>query len=257
MSFSNKAFLFGADRIATAISGGTRFKHTFGGPHDRNGASREDCNGILLHLLHRLDLTDPAIPIAIPGVRWLPFYYCFDFRANDIGYQLLSEKTLVTFFRTDDPHVTHEESWPDDDYPLEFPKSTIAITAYDYDPTNLENAYAWAGIFGIDKLSKTDRALARKRMAEEMDSFGYHVPKTQKELEALLSSPFVQGKPNDNCMNPSCPNHKRFGQLATIALMPAEPVAGVHTFGRWGTEVELIFQMCKMCHTIRVGNQCT
>ena len=36
---------------------------------------RYDCDGILIHLLHRLDLTDPAIPFSIPGLRWLPLYY--------------------------------------------------------------------------------------------------------------------------------------------------------------------------------------
>ena len=64
------------------------------------------------------DLDDPAIPIGIPGIRWLPFYYCFDFRANDLGYRLVSEESLVTFFPDDDPNVTHHEEWPAEDYPL-------------------------------------------------------------------------------------------------------------------------------------------
>ncbi len=84
-------------------------------------SSRKDCNGILIHLLHRLNLDDPAIPIAIPGIRWLPFYYCFDFRANDLGYRLITEDSLVTFFPDDDPNVADREEWPDEDYPLEFP----------------------------------------------------------------------------------------------------------------------------------------
>jgi hypothetical protein len=136
-----KTFLFGEYRIATATSGRSNYGHTFGGPHDRKGTSRADCNGILIHLLHRLDLTDPAFPLTIPGVRWLPFYYCFDFRANDLGYRLISDDELVTFFPDDDPNVSKQESWPDDDYPPEFPKSGIKVAAYDYDPTDLEDAY--------------------------------------------------------------------------------------------------------------------
>src|SRR5262249_18125580 len=151
-------FLFGENRIATATSGRSKYGHTFGGPHDRKGTSRENCNGILIHLLHRLDLTDPAIPFSIPGVRWLPFYYCFDFRANDLGYRLISDDELVAFFPTDDPNVSNEESWPDDDYPLEFPKSKIRIGACAYDPTDLNDAYQWAGVFGIGKLTKRDQA---------------------------------------------------------------------------------------------------
>lgn len=252
-----KTFLLGDYTIATAAGGRGRYGHTFGGPHDRKGTSREDCGGILIHLLHRLDLNDPTIPIAIPGIRWLPFYYCFDFRASDIGYRLVSEESLIAYFPDDNPNVTDHEEWPDDDYPREFPKSSIKIASRGYDPTDLEDAYTWAGVFGIEKLSEADQAAAKKRAAKEMDGLGLLVPETESEFQEALSNPFVQGKPNDVCLNPHCPNHKKPGRLSTIALMPAEPVEGVHTFGRGGSDVQLIFQMCGKCYTIRVGNQCT
>ena len=134
-------------------------------------------------------------------------------------------------------------------------KNHIKIVPYDYDPTDLEDAYMWAGIFGIEKLAKADQAAAKKRVAEEMDELD--LPETEKEFQEALSSPFWQGKPDSSCLNPSCPNHKRKGQLSVMALMPAEPVKGIHTFGRWGAEVQLIFEMCGRCYTIRVSNQCT
>jgi hypothetical protein len=249
-------FLFGDYRIATATSGRCKYGHTFGGPHDRKGTSRLDCNGILIHLLHRLDLTDPAIPFTIPGIRWLPFYYCFDFRANDLGYRLISDEELVTFFPEDDPNVSKDESWPDDDYPLEFPKSSIKIAAYDYDPADLEDAYRWAGVFGIAKLSKRDQVAAKKRAAELAEGLGFYAPQTEEEFDEALSDPFMQGKPDNPCLNPKCSNRKKKSSLTTIALMPAEPVKGVHTFGRWGGGVQLIFQLCPKCYTVRVSNQC-
>ena len=238
------------------MAGRSEYAHTFGGPHDRRGADREDCSGILIHLLHRLDLTDPAIPFTIPGVRWLPFYYCFDFRANELGYRLISDEELVTFFPTDDPNVSTEESWPDEDFPLEFPKSSIKIAAYDYDPTDLEDAYRWAGVFGIGKLSESDQAAAKNRVAESMDTLGLGRPATEKDFDEALSSPFMQGKPDSPCLNPKCSNRNNKGQLIPIGLMPAEPLKGVHTFGRWGGGVQLIFRMCPRCYTIRVNNQC-
>lgn len=257
MATTLNTFLFGDYRIAAATTGRSKYGHTFGGPHDRKGTSRKDCDGILIHLLHRLDLTDPAIPIAIPGIRWLPFYYCFDFRANDLGYRLLSDEELVTFFPTDDPNVSKEESWPDDEgYPLEFPKSSIKIAPYEYDPTDLDDAYQWAGVFGIGKLSNRDQAAAKKRVAKLMDGLGLGVPETEKDFEEALSNPFMQGKPDTPCLNPNCSDRKRRGQLIPIALMPAEPVKGVHTFGRWGAGVQLIFRICPKCYTIRVSNQC-
>jgi hypothetical protein len=248
-------FLFGSHRIATATSGVGRYEHTFGGPPDRSGTSRQDCNGILIHLLHRLDLTDPAVPIAIPGVRWLPLYYCFDFRANDLGYRLLSDEELVTFFPDDDPNVSEEESWPGEGYPLEFPRSSITVAAHDYDPTDLDDAYRWAGVFGIGKLSQRDQAAAKQRVAELMDGLGFEGPETEEDFERALSSPFAQGKPDRTCLNPGCANRGQPGRLTTVALLPAEPVEGVHTFGLWGDGVQLIVQMCPKCYTIRVSNQ--
>jgi hypothetical protein len=256
MASALSTYLFGDGRIAAATSGRSRYGHTFGGPHDRRGTSREDCNGILIHLLHRLDLTDPAVPLAIPGVRWLPLYYCFDFRVNDLGYRLISDQELVTFFPTDDPNVTKKESWPDDDYPREFPRSGIKVADHAYDPTDLEDAYRWSGVFGIGKLSKRDQAAARRRVAELMDGLGLGVPETEQEFDEALCSPFMQAKPDSSCLNPECANGDKKGQLIPIALMPAEPVKGVHLFGRWGGGVQLIFLMCPRCHTIRVTNQC-
>ncbi len=256
MAKAHKTFVFGDNRIATASSGRGEYEHSFGGPHDRTGASRDECNGILIHLLHRLDLTDPAVPIAIPGVRWLPLYYCFDSRANDLGYRLTSDEDLVAFFPEDDPNVSDHEEWPGDDYPHEFPKSSIQVAAYNYDPTDLDDAYRWAGVFGIGKLSGRDQAAAKRRVAELVEGLGFHPPETEEEFDEALSSPFIQGKPDSPCLNPECPNRRRKGQLTTIALMPAEPVKGVQTFGRWGSSVQLIFLMCRECYTIRVTNQC-
>lgn len=251
-----RTYLFGDKCIATATSGRSRYGHTFGGPHDRKGTSRDDCNGILIHLLHRLDLTDPEIPLTIPGFRWLPIYYCFDFRANDLGYQLISDDELVTFFPTDDPHVSNEESWPDENYPTELPKSAIKIDAFDYDPTRLDDAYQWAGVFGIEKLSMRDKQAAKNRVAEFMDGLGYNAPETEKDFDDALSSPFKQGKPDMPCLNLKCSNRKKRGQLTTIAIVPAQPVEGIHTFGSLGGDVQLIVQKCPKCNTFRVSNQC-
>jgi hypothetical protein len=248
-------FLFGQGRIAAAVSGRGKYDHTFGGPHDRKGAGREACRGVLIHLLHRLDLTDPSIPIAVPGVCWLPLYYCFDFRVNDLGYRLLSDDAIEVFIPTDDPNVSDEEEWPGDGYPSEFPRSGIRIDHHDYDPTDLEDAYRWAGVFGISKLSSRDQAAAKRRAAEQAELFGSFTPEMDEEFEEALSSPFPQGRPNTPCLNPRCPNRSRKGSLHPIALMPAQPVKGVHTFGEYGGGVWLIFRMCPKCHSIRVSNQ--
>jgi hypothetical protein len=136
------------------------------------------------------------------------------------------------------------------------PKSHIKVAAYDYDPTDLGDAYRWAGVFGIGKLSKGDQAAAKERVAELMDGLGLGVPETEKDFAEALCSPFMQGKPDTPCLNPRCGNRKKRGSLTPIDLMPAEPVKGVHTFGPYGRGLQLIFQMCPRCYTIRVSNQC-
>lgn len=256
MATEPNTFLFGEDCIATASSGWGDFEHTFGGPHDRRGTSREECNGILIHLLHRFDLTDPVVPISIPGIRWLPLYYCFDFRVCDLGYRLISDEELVMYFPEDDPHVTDHEEWPEEGYPTEFPRSSIRVAARAYDPTDLEDAYRWAGVFGIGKLSKRDQAAAKKRVAKLMKGLGFYPPETEEDYAEAFSDPFAQGKPDSPCLNPECPNHDRKGRLTPLALMSAEPVKGIRTCGPWGSTTQIIFLICPECHTVRVTNQC-
>lgn len=250
------SFLFGDDRIGKAVSGRSEYAHTFGGPLQQKGTSREECQDLAIHLLHRLDLTDPAIPTRIPGVRWLPLYYCFDFRVDEIGYRLISDDKLEMFFPRDDPNVSEKEEWPDDDYPPRFRKRPVKVSPRDYDPLNIEDAFFWAGIFGIEKLKAHHREATKDRIIELLERLDFETPESDEELEEMLEFPFMQGIPNDPCLNPGCANHHTKGQLQVIALVPAEPVSGVHLFGEWGDGVRLIFQMCPKCYTIRVKNEC-
>lgn len=250
-------FLFGDRTIAAVTSGVGEYDHTFGGPPDRAGTSRRECFGLHIHLLHRFELTDPAVPISVPGVRRLPIYYCFDFRVNDLGYRLLSDDALEAFIPADDENVAAVESWPGDGYPMEFSRSAVSVAQYPYDPTDLDDAYAWAGVFGIDQLSPADQAVAKQRVAELAEGLGMYPPETAEEFHDALSLPFAQERPNNTCLNPVCGNHVRRGQLTTVALVPAEPVTGVLTFGEYGGGVMLIVEKCPACHTFRVSNQST
>jgi hypothetical protein len=41
-----------------------------------------------------------------------------------------------------------------------------------------------------------------------------------------------------------------------MSVYSTEAAQGVHTFGPWGGGVQLIFELCPKCYTIRVSNQC-
>lgn len=243
--------------ITSAEAGASDHGHTFGGPPAHAGATRERCNDRLLHLLHHINLADPLIPIEIPEVQWLPLYYCFDFRVNELGYRLTSGNDLVAFFDDDDPHVTEEEGFPSDDFPTEFPKCDIALSRFPYDPGKRDDAYQFGAVFGLDRLSAADRKSVLDQHSDDLAMLLDWRPESEEELLDSLSFPFVQGRPISRCLNPECTNHSVSGKLRTIALMPSEPVPGVYAFGTPSHEVQVIFELCPECQTIHVSNQCT
>ena len=234
--------------------GDSKFGHKFGGAHDRRGADRNSCDGLLIHLLHRLNLDDPEVPISVPGIKWLPLYYVFDYRANELGYQLLSDDEMTTFF-PEDENIAGSEEWPFEDYPLEFPESSIIVSRYDYDPTEPKDAKNWAGIFGISKLAEQEQETMKSALAKRLVEIGYYKPETEEDLMEYLSEPLIQGRPDSSCLNPECSNFNHRKTLDIIATISPEPIAGLRLWGRM--DVQLIYEMCPKCYTIRVSNQCT
>lgn len=245
--------LFGELKIVDAVAGQSDFAHTFGGPADRNKALPEHTHGIRLHLLHRFDLSDPLIPFSIPGLKWLPLYYVFDFRANQVGYTLSSDSSMTTFFPTDDPNVSSTESWPASDFPMQFAKHPIGISAHSFDPTNLDDSETWAGVFGIDHLTAKQRTTLKKRISKQCKAIGENPPDGD-DLSDFLCSPFWQGPPGNGCLNPDCKKHQLPNCLNVFAIVPYEPIPGLQIWG--GADVQTIFEICPNCYTIRASNQC-
>ena len=251
--FEHTAFLFSDLKIGAATEGRSSYGHTFGGPHDREGASQNSCNGTLIHLLHRLNLDDPSIPVSIPGIRWLPLYYVFNSADPRLGYQLHSDESLTTFFSTEKKNQSDKS-----DYPTEFPQTGIVVSDYGYDPANTDDVYSWAGVFRFGKLPPTKRNEIRQRLyTEELEPLGFNPPESDSDYDEWMYRPFVQGIPYNNCLNPQCENNEAPTNLPVIALMSGHPVDGIHVFGRWGDDVTIIFQQCPKCFTINVTNECT
>lgn len=254
-----ETYLFGDNKISLATPTRGKSRHTFGGKDRFRGSSRADCDGILVHLLHCFDLTDNDLPFDLPGMRWLPLYYCFDFRVNTIGYRFRDDESLEFFFDRDDPHTSEKEEWPDDNYPLEFPEVAIQVDALTYDPTNFDDVKVWTGVFGIGKLSPQDQERLRDDTLQWFEICNAPEPESEEELWDGAHMPFMQGRPGSQCMNPVCEysQQERQGQLRTIAITGNTPVDGVHVFGPHGDGIMFIFQACEKCQTIRVENQCS
>lgn len=254
----DNAFLFGVLKLAKATPN-SQGRHTFGGNTPFRGATREDCDGLLVHHLYSLDLADPALPFSPPGLKSLPLFYCFDFRANTIGYRFSTDDSLQFFFDRSDPNLSSEEEWPYEDYPERFPRVPMSITPVPYNPQDPEDVYAWAGIFGMDHISKEGEELLQKKARESARLWQQDAPQTREELSDYLDMPFSQGRPTSRCMNPLCEysQQDRRNQLRTIAIVPNCPTKETYLFGKYEDDVILIFQMCEKCQTIRVSNQCT
>ncbi len=253
----SRSFLFGLSRVAAVGGGSGAFAHTFGGPSDRVGASPAECGGRRIHLLFRLDLSDPAVPIALPGVRFLPLYYCFDFRVNELGYRLTTDGAMTTYFPENEPNVSGHEQWPADDYPAEFPRSPARVEPVRYDPADPADAAAFAGVFGVGGLSPENRADFGARAAEFAELFGFDPPGTDDELAELLPAPFAQSRPSGRCPNPDCDAHRSGERLRSIALVSGEPVPGVRPWGDHGAGVQVVFESCPHCHAVLATNQAT
>ncbi|PQO34297.1 hypothetical protein DTL21_12250 [Bremerella cremea] len=247
-------FLFGNQKIAGVEHHPGKFSHQFGGGSTFQGTSREDCDGLHVHLIYLFDLNDPKIPIEVPGIRWLPLFYCFDFQVVTIGYQLLDDQHLKFFFNRSDARTSDHEEWPGDDFPMQFVQSEVTVHDRRYDPQNVEDAYRFSGIFGVDELSTYDLELLKERVVQENEDLLDAPLENDEDFRDHLHMPFLNGIPEARCMNPVCDlaQQSRKGQLKPLALLSGNPAKGVHLFGEFGDYTSLYFQRCEMCQTIRV-----
>ena len=233
------------------------YGHTFGGPLERSGTSREECGDLHLHRVMLLDQTDPAVPKVVPEIRWLPLYYCFDFRANVIGYRVLSEDAVRVFLRENDPHVTSEESWIRRDFPATLPVRPLVADRRPFEPHNPEHAWRYGGVFGVEHLGRNER-LAVRRFETEHALIGLNDPTWPTPLADQLGMPFFQGKPDNVCLNPECPlpeapRPNERGRLKTFAIVENAPIEDFYFTGRYDN-FRLIYEVCRDCWSIHVSN---
>ena len=228
-----------------------RFRHVFGGPSKHRGVIPPGCE-IPLHLIYTFDTADPAFPIQVPGIRFLPLYYSFPYNAGACGYRMKSETEIeVLYMETKMVAV----DFPFEHYPSEFPERRVRLAPISY---GQHKTLVFCLEAGEGALNDADRKLI-------MDEFRY--PFTQ--LGGIHR--MWQGIPEVACPNPLCDNslHKCFMQVfAVIWNHPHERVylwetppeirfdwekIDDHDF----CEVQVIFQVCPECGSIHACNRCT
>jgi hypothetical protein len=191
------------------------YGHTFGGDGHYAGLA---ANGQApVHLLLRLNLEDPAVGLTLPGIRWLPLLCAIRFGACNLGYRVISDTEVKIL------HKSEAEAWegfPYEGYPESLPAEPIELTEASYDPGNPRDALRYAGVFGYEPLSEAQFAdLARFVVDEGLFDPSFMDWETPEEyLREGVGFPFVQGPPDDDCPEPSCPNHGRDASMRTLAI---------------------------------------
>ena len=220
------------------------FAHTFGGDPIDFELRFVDAP-MPLHLIYRIDLSDPEIPLDVPGVRWLPLLYCFNY-GTECCYQVLSDSEVVLL-----SPLNQEHHWPPWDAPKSFPLNQTCFSRVPYDPRDANDALSYKGIFGWDELDRDelDKALILARDWCSYTEDGPDPDWTYEDvIRCMYEPPFVQGAPDNPCKNPSCDN-RRCKVIATQDTVVDSELIWPSPY------VQTIWEFCNACNSIIATNQ--
>ena len=234
-------------RAEDSIGTTSEHLHTFGGHfHDFEISSKNA--PMPLHLIYRLDLRDPLVPVSIPKTDFLPLLQCFRY-GTECSYLVHSDTEIELISPGE-----QEYYFPPWEAPESFPRQTTSFTPKPFDPLNANDVMDWKGVFGWDELTGEERKraliMARERswLTEEDcvdEDWTY-----EDKIGCMYHPPFAQASPNNSCSNPDCSNDR----LQVIALQDEAVSAELI----WPDEyVQTIWELCRSCHSITVTNQCT
>lgn len=208
-----------------------------------------------LHLIYRIDLSDPLVSIEFPGVDFLPLLYCHIF-AGQCSYVVEPENS-VKLLCPHEPELFHPE-W---EGPDAFPFSRTMLVRQKYDATVAEDALALKGVFDWNELSQSekDRALELAKGISQLtledaidESWTY-----ETVIDCMYEPPLVQGDPLERCQNKACVNFENDDSpwLKIIAIQ--DDATDQEQIWPDGAHVQVIWLMCPDCQSITVLNRCT
>jgi hypothetical protein len=229
------------------------FGHTFGGSADYSGLTAHRRRPPV-HLLFRLNTADPAVGVTVPGAQWLPLLCAIRYGACDLSYRVVSDEVVKIL------HQTEAKPWanfPYEGFPDKLPVIPVRFAEGSYDPAKVEDGLFYAGVFGYDALSPRQYARLVRRVEKEgvPELLGWE--SVDAYLKEGNGSPFVQGRPVDDCPDPACANHGREGSLRPFAIFREEPKEYRKLWGPHGGNLQIIYQVCPACAAILTSNQCT
>jgi hypothetical protein len=230
--------------IARAVPNVGSFHHRFGGTPTHRGIKPRG-NTQRLHLLYTFDTKDPLVPVRVRGVRYLPLYYCFPYNAGAVGYRVVSDQEIkILYLET----KRVEPDFPYKNYPNEFPETAISLVPISYEEHKTLVYY----------LTCEDHHLLKKYFSAEDRKFIKQTGYPFTQLGGIQR--MWQDIPDVPCPNRECEYHKFDCFMQVFAVVWNQPVPKVYLWdddprSRW--EIQTIFQICPLCHSIYACNRCT
>lgn len=235
-------------RFEDRIGFESKHAHTFGGQASDFGIEFADAP-LPLHLIYRVDLRDPMVPIELKCADFLPLLQCFNY-GTECCYQIKSD-TEIKLIKPQ----KQERYFPPWEAPATFKKQSTSFAQQSFDPTNADDVMNWKGVFGWDELVESEREraieLARQQTSLNVEENAPDSTWTYADvIDCCYDPPFAQSRPGNRCKNPDCDNDS----LRVIALQ--NDVVADELI--WPDEyVQTIWQMCTSCDCVTVSNQCT
>ena len=227
-----------------------KFGHTFGGTCEQFDLQIEN-TASNIHLVYRIDLSDPAIPLKSPSVNYLPLLYCFAGQLECSYLVLPGNKVKIL-----DPISDVGE--PPFEVPRSFPPAVISFAKQHYDPTNADDVMQLKGVFGWDELSKSEKARAlelARSLSSLTESDGIDENWTYETvIDCMYEPPFAQGDPVERCKNPDCEkSDPEVTQWMNALAIQTKPVADELI---WPDEfVQTLWMTCSACGSITALNR--
>lgn len=220
-------------------AGKSKFQHRFGGPPIHR-YDEEKYPELLLHCMYLLDTSDPNLPEIVPGVSTLPLYYGMLNSGLEMAYQIVGENELLFH---DIDGALNLEYW--NDLGWNAPHETIPEEPVDIIPLTYEEhktilyAHVLRKNYGMPAISPVDQSV--------LDELAY--PFTQ--IGGL--QPLIQGQPNGMCANPKCQSWS----VQIFAIVWNHPTPNFCVWGEYGSDTQIIYEVCLNCRTIHVCNRCS
>jgi len=216
-----------------------KYSHSFGGDFRYNGTIPQGCP-VPVHLLFRLDMSDPVLPFRMDSqFRFLPFFFAFSYDASPLSYRVRSD-TEIEILGLDENQYTPDVPCPG--FPQYFDSVPISV-----EPIRYEEHRDIAMYWSVYLHHAVYEAIPPDEI-QRLRSLGYPVTRIGR-VHDFLQLP--RGRP---CPNPECENYGVSFCLETIATIPERPFPDLDIWQADGPTIQIVYEICKLCGSIRTYN---